>query len=165
MFPTDTSEPVKTDLPRERFEPVISRPIDLESLSEKELALCFLDKGAQQQLNTCYGDLYKVINALMDYAHLLDMVCDQWDLQAFHRATYEYHADKLRKIAAKFQAGIGYDYAAAVEKCQKRRNRTVPESDIGDDALAQMVRRKQPKKQNTAPKSSEEPTSPWEEDT
>lgn len=96
MFPTDTSDPVKTELPRERFEPVISRPIDLESLSEKELALCFLDMGAQQKLNTCYGDLYKVINALMDYAHLLEMVCDQWDLQAFHRATYAYHADKLR---------------------------------------------------------------------
>ena len=35
--------------------------------------------------------------------------------QGFHRATYEYHAEKLRKIADKLQAGIGYDYDKAVE--------------------------------------------------
>ena len=30
--------------------------------------------------------------------------------------SYEYHAEKLRKIADKLQAGIGYDYDKAVER-------------------------------------------------
>ena len=45
----------------------------------------------------------------MDYARLLELACDEWDLQGFHRATYEYHAKKLRAIAKKYQVGIGGD--------------------------------------------------------
>ena len=74
---------------------------------------------------------------------MLDIVCDQWELTGFHRATYEYHAGKLREIADKFQKAIGYDYAAAVEKCRKKKARKQAYSDVGEDALALAVRSQQ----------------------
>lgn len=70
----------------------------------------------------------------MDYANILDRVCDEWDLTGFHRATYELHAEKLREIAQKYQSGIGYDYEKNIEKCQKLKKRH-NQSDIGGDAL------------------------------
>ena len=54
-------------------------------------------------MKTCYGDVVKIVNALRDYAKLLETVCDEWDLGGFHRATYEYQAEKLRQIADKLQ--------------------------------------------------------------
>ena len=54
-----------------------------------------------------YGDICKTVNALRDYSRILTMVCDTWDLHGFHRIKYEFHAEKLREIADKFQAGIG----------------------------------------------------------
>ena len=53
----------------------------------------------------------------------------------FHRATYEYHAEKLRAIARKYQAGIHYDYDAAVEKCQKKRAKNQKDDDVGGEAM------------------------------
>ena len=82
--------------PRERFEPIISRPIELEKVT-----LHLHDADGEREIKTCYGDIYKIVNALMDYARLLELACDEWDLQGFHRATYEYHAKKLRAIAKK----------------------------------------------------------------
>lgn len=70
---------------------------------------------------TCYGDICKAVNALRDYARLLEMACEQWDLTGFHRALYEYHAEKMREIAGKFQAGPANDYDAA-EKCRRKRS-------------------------------------------
>ena len=45
------------------------------------------------------------------------------DLEGFHRATYEYHAEKLRAIAKKYQAGIGYYYDAALVKCEAKKEK------------------------------------------
>lgn len=86
-------------------------------------------------------------------------MCDQWELTGFHRATYEYHAEKLRKIADKLQAGIGYDYDKAVERCKKKRARKSHSSDVGEDALLLTVR--------AAGKSTdnEKEAAPYEEDT
>lgn len=79
----------------------------------------------------------------MDYSRLLEMVCDQWRLEGYHRAIYEYHAGKLREIANKYQNAIGYDYEKALEKCRKKQAWQSHEEDIGDDALVQALRRRQ----------------------
>ena len=88
-----------------------------------------------------YGDVVKIVNALRDYAKLLETVCDEWDLGGFHRATYEYQAEKLRQIADKFQCGIGYDYDAAVRKCQKLRGKRPRNADVGEEAMVLAVKR------------------------
>lgn len=71
----------------------------------------------------------------------MELVCDEWDLGGFHRATYEYQAEKLRQIADKLQCGIGYDYDAAVRKCQKLRGKKPRNDDVGEDAMVLAVKR------------------------
>ena len=123
------------ELPQEAFRPMIAQSVQLEQFLGKELIFCFRDLDGVHTFTTCYGDIYKTVNALRDYVRLLESVCDQWELTGFHRATYEYHAEKLRKIADKLQAGIGYDYDKAVERCKKKRARKSHSSDVGEDAL------------------------------
>ena len=95
------------ELPQEAFRPMIAQSVQLEQFLGEELIFCFRDLDGVHTFTTCYGDIYKTVNALRDYVRLLESVCDQWELTGFHRATYEYHAEKLRKIADKLQAGIG----------------------------------------------------------
>lgn len=127
--------------PREIFEPIISRPMELDKFA-KELVIHLRDADGEREIKTCYGDIYKIVNALMDYARMLELVCDEWDLQGFHRATYEYHAEKLRAIAKKYQAGIGYDYDKAVAKCEARKKKPHKEDDIGGDAMELALKKK-----------------------
>lgn len=136
--PTNTPE-----FPREIYEPVLAHSMEMESYLKQELTLSYVDLDGSHELKTCYGDILKTINALMDYTHMLDLVCEQWNLAGCHRATYEYHAGKLREIAGKFQTAIGYDYAAAVEKCRKKQAKKQHSDDVGEDALTLSVRRKQ----------------------
>ncbi len=175
------------ELPQESFRPMIAQSVQLEQFLGEELIFCFrnldgvhtfttcygdiyktvnalrdyvrlLESVCDQweltgfhratyeyhagvhTFTTCYGDIYKTVNALRDYVRLLESVCDQWELTGFHRATYEYHAEKLRKIADKLQAGIGYDYDKAVERCKKKRARKSHSNDVGEDALLLTVR-------------------------
>lgn len=109
------------ELPQESFRPMIAQSVQLEQFLGEELIFCFRNLDGVHTFTTCYGDIYKTVNALRDYVRLLESVCNQWELTGFHRATYEYHAEKLRKIADKLQAGIGYDYDKAVERCKKKR--------------------------------------------
>ena len=122
------------NLPRELFEAEATRSIEIEELG-REILICFQDIGGPCEIKTCYGDIRKIVDALRDYSRMLEMVCDHWHLEGFHRATYEYHAEKLRLIAQKYQAGIRYDYDAAVEKCQKERAKKQRPDDAGGDAL------------------------------
>ena len=87
------------ELPQEAFRPMIAQSVQLEQFLGEELIFCFRDLDGVHTFTTCYGDIYKTVNALRDYVRLLESVCDQWELTGFHRATYEYHAEKLRKIA------------------------------------------------------------------
>ena len=128
------------ELPQETFRPMIAQSVQLEQFLGEELIFCFQDLDGVHTFTTCYGDIYKTVNALRDYVRLLESVCDQWELTGFHRATYEYHAEKLRKIADKLQAGIGYDYDKAVERCKKKRAKKSHSSDVGEDALLLTVR-------------------------
>ena len=123
------------NLPCEKYEPLVSRPVELDALGV-EVTLNVFDIHGDHVIQTCYGDICKIVNALRDYSKLLEMVCDEWGLEGFHRATYEFHAEKLREIAGKFQAGIGYDYDDAVTKCRKKRDKKQREEDVGGEALA-----------------------------
>lgn len=68
-------------------------------------------------------------------------MCDEWELGGFHRAIYEYQAEKLRQIADKLQRGIDYDYDAAVRKCQKLRGKKSRNADVGEEAMVLAVKR------------------------
>ena len=76
--------------------------------------------------------------------------------------TYEYHAEKLRKIADKLQAGIGYDYDKAVERCKKKRARKSHSSDVGEDALLLTVRAAGKSTDNEKEATPYEEDTPWE---
>lgn len=141
------------EFPREIYEPVLSHTMEMEEYLKQELTLSYVDVDGSHELRTCYGDILKTINALMDYTHMLELVCEQWNLAGFHKATYEYHVRKLREIAEKFQTAIGYDYAAAVEKCRKKQARKQRSDDVGEEALTLTVRRQR----NAALKKTEEP--------
>lgn len=164
------------ELPREIYEHILTLSADIDEYQKQELTLSYVDLDGPHELKTCYGDVLKTINALMDYTRMLDIVCDQWKLTGFHRATYEYHANKLREIADKFQKAIGYDYAAAVEKCHKKKAKKQAYSDVGEDALTLIARRRKGSVEEkavsratpdteirtTAPAENDD--SPWEED-
>lgn len=170
------------ELPREIYEPVLAHHMEIEEYLKQELTLSYVDLDGSHELKTCYGDILKTINALMDYTRMLNLVCEQWNLTGFHKATYEYQAGKLREIAEKFQTAIGYDYDAAVEKCRKKRAKKSRSDDVGEDALTLTVRRQQKAaekkaegekaKQREAPKAenrslypaAQEVLSPWEDD-
>ena len=164
------------NLPRDQYEPVVSRSVELSQLG-RELTLCVFDIHDDHEIKTCYGDICKIVDALRDYAQLLEMVCDTWGLQGFHRATYELRAGELRKIAGKFQAGIGYDYDAAVERCEKRKGKKRRDEDVGGEAMTMAFLKSQQAAEAKAKKASEkdsaaEPAamdstvkdSPWAED-
>lgn len=169
------------ELPRAIYEPVLTRHMEIEEYLNQELTLSYVDLDGTHTLKTCYGDILKIINALMDYTRMLNLVCVQWNLTGFHKATYEYHAGKLREIAGKFQTAIGYDYAAAVEKCREKQARKQRSDDVGEDALTLTVRRRQnsaekkrekvnkehlksTEAEGTSPYSAEDSLSPWEDD-
>lgn len=122
-------------LSREKFESVVTQSIELDALGT-ELNICFQDLDGPCEIKTCYGDICKIVNALRDYAKMLRMVCGEWGLQGYHQAVYELHADKLEEIAEKYQAGIGYDYDQAVERCGKKRERMRYDGDVGGEAMA-----------------------------
>lgn len=67
------------NLPREEYELVVSRPAELEFM-DAEIILSVFDIHGDHEIKTCYGDIYKIVNALWDYSHLLTMVCGTWDI-------------------------------------------------------------------------------------
>lgn len=150
------------ELPQESFRPMIAQSVQLEQFLGEELIFCFRDLDGVHTFTTCYGDIYKTVNALRDYVRLLESVCDQWELTGFHRATYEYHAEKLRKIADKLQAGIGYDYDKAVERCKRKRVKKSHSSDVGEDALLLTVRAANKSADNKKEAEPYEEDTPWE---
>lgn len=140
-------------LPAAKFEPSMTTTVEMAEIDgmEQGTVLCFTDVGKSgnpsetKEVRTCYGDLYVIVNALRDYANLLESVIDEWNLAGFHAATYEFHATRCRKIAGKYAAAIGYDYDKAVERCEKRRARCSSGEDTGRDGLEALVRRQERK--------------------
>ena len=130
------------EYPREIYEPVLTPSIDLDAYLKQELTISYFNIDGDHEMQTCYGDIKLTIDALMDYTQMLDTVCAQWNLKGFHKADYEYHADRLRKFAEKLQAAIGYDYAATLEKCRKKQKRKPRHDDIGEDGITLSARRR-----------------------
>ena len=83
------NEPAKQplELPAATYEPQLSASIDLERRLSGEVLLHIFDLSGTLEVKTCYGDVVKIVNALRDYAKLLELVCDEWELAGFHRAT------------------------------------------------------------------------------
>ncbi len=114
---------------------IMDTGMDVDSFLATEGILSVFSTDDTGIIRTCYGDICKTVNALMDYANLLELVCEEWQLTGYHRATYELRAAKLREIAQNLQTGIGYDYAAALRKCQQQKKRKTNRLEIGEDAL------------------------------
>ena len=138
-------------LPAAKFESSMTTTVEMTEIDGMEpgAILCFTDVGKsgqpneEKELHTCYGDLYVIVNALRDYANLLESVIPEWGLTGFHAATYELHAARCRKIAGKYAAAIGYDYDKAVERCERRRAKGERDNDTGMDGLEAFVRKRE----------------------
>jgi len=138
----DSPNGKKSNLAQDQFEPIVSQPVELDALGT-ELTICFQDIDGPCEIRTCYGDICKIVNVLRDYARILQMVSQEWDMQICQRVDYELYAEKLEQIAKKYQTGIGYDYDKAIEKCQKRRRKKSDDDDddVGGEAMAMSVRK------------------------
>ena len=134
------SAPSPEDHRREAFEPIISRTIEMDKFAA-EVILRYGNLDGEHEIRTCPGDIYKIVNVFMDYARLLELINDEWSLDAYHRAVNEVTADKLRSIAKKYQTAIGYDYDAAVAKCEAKKKKAHKDEDIGGDALELAMKR------------------------
>lgn len=135
----ENSVQTSAEVPPE-IRPLLEHTLEMDRLLSQNVTVDFYDLSGDHSFTTCYGNLCKTVNALMDYARILELVCEQWQLQGYPRAIYEYQAEKLREIAGKYGEGIGYDYAAAVEKCRKKQARK-NDSDVGEEAMALLVRK------------------------
>lgn len=130
------------EYPKEVFEEVFSTQEALDELLKTEADLHVFTVGGFVAVHTCYGDICKIVNAIMNYASVMEMVCDQWGLTGCHRIGYEMQAKKLRQIAEKLQKGIGYDYEKALRKCRENKQRPVRDDGVGEEALLMASRNK-----------------------
>lgn len=99
-------------------------------------------------LNTCMGDLYVIVNALYDYANILERLPLEKEPSGYQKELFLLHAVRCRKIADKFSKQMGYDYEKALERCQKRRAKESGGDDTGLDGLEAAVRKKREEKCN-----------------
>lgn len=93
------------------------------------------DLQKTHEIPLVYGDILKTILALRDYAEIMEQVCDEWSLEGFHRAIYELRAKSLHQISQKLEQGIGFNYDAAMRKCERRKKRSKKDDGVGEDAL------------------------------
>ena len=151
--------PQDAPLPAAMFEPATTATVELTEIDgmEQGAILRFTDadqSGGDRELRTCYGDLYAVVNALRDYANILEGVIPEWGLTGYHAAVYELHAARCREIAGKYAAAIGYDYDKAMERCLKRRARDGSGDDTGLDGLEALARKR--RKPDAGPKKGDQ---------
>ena len=151
--------PQDAPLPAAMFEPATTATVELTEIDgmEQGAILRFTDagqSGGDRELRTCYGDLYAVVNALRDYANILEGVIPEWSLTGYHAAVYELHAARCREIAGKYAAAIGYNYDKAMERCLKRRARDGSGDDTGLDGLEALARKR--RKPDPGPKKGDQ---------
>ena len=145
----------KPPLPTQKFEPSTTQTVEMTEIDgmEQGAILKFMDSGKcgraseEKELRTCCGDLYVIINALRDYANILESVIEEWGLTGYHAAKYQLHAERCRKIAGKYSTAIGYNYDKALKRCQKRRDKARESDDIGMDGLEALVNKTTDKKE------------------
>lgn len=110
----------------------------------------------KKDMQACQGDLFLIVNALMDYADILEEFTKQKAeiLNAWQEAVIPFHAQRCRKVAKKIEEAIGYDREAAIKKCQKKQKK---EDDIGEEALVMTIKRGRKKKIQQEPELEKEP--------
>lgn len=113
--------------------------MDLSTELSENMTDAFLlkisDLNKVHEITLVYGDLMKIILAVRDYAEIMDQVCDECGLEGFHKALYQLRARKLQEISTKLEKSIGFDYDAAMRKCQRKKYRRNNGSDVGEEAL------------------------------
>lgn len=149
-------DPKEAPLPAWKYEPTTTETVEMSEIDGlgQGAILQFTDVGKsgrpseERQFRTCYGDMYVIVNALRDYANMLESVVQEWGLTGFHAVTYQFHAERCRKIASKYSEAIGYNYDKALERCQRRRAKGEQFGDIGMDGMEAFVRKEEfkPKK-------------------
>ena len=73
-------------LPADKFESSMTTTVKMTEIDgmEEGAVFRFTDVGKFgkpseiKEVQTCYGDLYVIVNALRDYANLLEGVIDEW---------------------------------------------------------------------------------------
>lgn len=120
--------------------------LDIEILDVKEVAIDYYKQTHNEDrpgltftpttIKSCEGDLILVVNALEDYADLVDRYrAAHPKMEPFLAANMEYYAGRYRTIAKKLAAAMGYDRAATLERCRKRREKAEAQDDVGEEAL------------------------------
>ena len=103
------------------------------------------------------GDIVLLISMVEDYIRLLE------EKHGSDILFQTYYLPKYRKLSAKMQEAIEYDYEKAKKKCMKKNEK---ESDIGEDALVLAIK-KAPKTEQQSPETEateEESGSPKQTD-
>lgn len=82
--------------------------------------------GERKEIHSCYGDIIIIINAMADYAGLLDDYRMMYPegLNAFQAATYEYQANRCRKIQKSLEQQMGYDRDKCKFSCRMQSRPT-----------------------------------------
>ena len=118
-----------------------------KDISKEERKLVMIEKAVNLKLmcdysvSCSYGDIVLIICMLHDYVKMLDEIKgDDVLWKAYYRNKFMTMADRLAEQ-------IEYDYDAAVEKCRKKQEMKEKESDIGEEAMALVVKRGMQKKE------------------
>lgn len=113
--------------------------------------------GETRTLKICPGDLYIICNVLHDYADLLREYIKSSEKEGNPvLPTYEYYADRCKKIQLKIEDALGYSTEKAIERCQKKRGIKVRQDAVGEDSLLLAVK----KRTECRNKKMEEPGKP-----
>lgn len=142
-------DPKEGPLPARKHEPTTTETVEMTEIDGmgQGAILQFTDVGRrgkpseEKEVRTCYGDLCVIVNALRDYANLLDNSIQEMGATDPHAAIYELHAARCRKIAGKYAAAIGYDYDKALERCRHQRAKGEQSDDTGLDGMEAFVRK------------------------
>lgn len=121
----------------------------LEEVTEDELyrvpiRYYHVERGKEETVESCQGDLITICNALSDYADMLNdyLGSDEKKLDHCGIMQYEHMRDRCWNISRKLQKKIGYDRDAAIEKCRKKALRkSSSDLGIGEEALILSARR------------------------
>lgn len=103
--------------------------------------LSFLHKAGRHflpaQIETCEGDIILIINAMLDYADLLEAKAKGME-SPFEAESARYYVDRFRRIAEKYSKAIKYSREKAIQNCEKKKHRQA--DDFGEEAMALMVK-------------------------
>lgn len=116
-----------------------------KGMTKDEMKQVMIEKAINLKLlcdyvvSCSYGDIVLIICMLHDYVKMLDEIRDDIQWKTYYRHKFVTMADRLAEQ-------IEYDYDAAVEKCQKKQGKEERNSDIGEEAMAIVVKRGSTKK-------------------